>query len=82
MCQYRKNGETKTKARANLKAFFVEHTGTFGDGALAPDDTVQDLLDFWFQKMEKTEGGPGSETLGHYRSHVRWVLAIFKASPK
>ena len=23
--QYRKNGETKTKARANLKAFFVEH---------------------------------------------------------
>jgi hypothetical protein len=35
--QYRKNGETKNKARANLKAFFVEHTGTFGDGALAPD---------------------------------------------
>ena len=72
--QYRKNGETKTKARANLKAFFVEHTGTFGDGALAPDDTVQDLLDLWFEKMEQAEGGPSAETLGYYRSHVRWVL--------
>lgn len=72
--QYRKNGETKTKARANLKAFFVEHTGTFGDGALSPDDTVQDLLDLWFMKMEKAEGGPSSATLGYYRSHVRWVL--------
>jgi integrase len=72
--QYRKNGETKTKAKNNLKAFFVEHTGTFGDGALAPDDTVQDLLDLWFDKMELTEGGPSSETLVYYRSHVRWVL--------
>ena len=72
--QYRKNGETKTKARANLKAFFVEHTGTFGDGALAPDDTVQDLLDLWFKKMEQADGGPRAETLGYYRSHVRWIL--------
>lgn len=72
--QYRKNGETKNKARANLKAFFVEHTGTFGDGALAPDDTVQDLLDLWFKKMEQSDGGPSAETLGHYRYHVRWVL--------
>ena len=72
--QYRKNGETKNKARANLKAFFVEHTGTFGDGALAPDNTVQDLLDLWFEKMEKAGGGPSAETLGYYRSHVRWVL--------
>lgn len=72
--EYRKNGETKTKAKNNLKAFFVEHTGTFGDGALAPDDTVQDLLDLWFDKMELTEGGPSSETLVYYRSHVRWVL--------
>src|SRR3546814_6060089 len=51
--QYRKNGETKTKAKNNLKAFFVEHTGTFGDGALAPDDTVQDLLDLWFERSEE-----------------------------
>jgi len=72
--QYRKHGETRTKAKANLKAFFIEHTGTFGDGALAPDDTVQDLLDLWFEKMEQTEGGPSNETLGYYRSHVRWVL--------
>lgn len=72
--QYRKNGETKNKARTNLKAFFVEHTGTFGDGALAPTDTVQDLLDLWFEKMEKAEGGPSAETLGYYRSHLRWVL--------
>lgn len=72
--QYRKNGETKNKARANLKAFFVEHTGTFGDGALAPDDTVQDLLDLWFRKMEESDGGPSSETLRYYRYHVRWVL--------
>lgn len=72
--QYRKNGETKTKARANLKAFLVEHTGTFGDGALSPDDTVQDLLDVWFKKMEQADGGPSPETLGYYRSHVRWVL--------
>jgi hypothetical protein len=72
--QYRKNGETKNKARANLKAFFVEHTGTFGDGALAPDDTVQDLLNLWFEKMQQAEGGPSAETLGYYRSHVRWVL--------
>ena len=43
--EYRKSGETKNKARANLKAFFVDHTGTFGDGAIAPDDTVQQLLD-------------------------------------
>ena len=56
--QYRKNGETKTKARANLKAFFVEHTGTFGDGALTPDDTVQDLLDLWFKKMEQADVRP------------------------
>ena len=72
--QYRKNGETKTKAWVNLKAFFVEHTGTFGDGALAPDDTVQDLLDLWFKKMEQADGGPRAETLGYYRSHVRWIL--------
>lgn len=72
--QYRKNGETKNKARTNLKAFFVEHTGTFGDGALAPTDTVQDLLELWFEKMEQTEGGPSAETLGYYRSHLRWVL--------
>jgi integrase len=72
--QYRKNGETKNKATANLKAFFIEHTGTFGDGALAPDDTVQDLLDLWFEKMEQAEGGPSAETVGYYRSHVRWVL--------
>lgn len=72
--QYRKNGETKTKATANLKSFFVEHTGTFGDGAIAPDDTVQDLLDLWFLKMEQADGGPRPETLGYYRSHVRWVL--------
>src|SRR3546814_498426 len=72
--QYRKNGETKTKAKNNLKTFFVEHTGTFGDGALAPDDTVQDLLDLWFEKMEQAEGGPSAETLGYYRSHLRWVL--------
>ena len=72
--EYRKSGETKTKAKANLKAFFVEHTGTFGDGALAPDDTVQHLLDFWFEKMEKAEDGPREETLSYYRSHVRWVL--------
>jgi integrase len=72
--EYRKSGETRSKAKANLKAFFVEHTGTFGDGALAPDDTVQHLLDFWFEKMEKAEGGPRTETLTYYRSHVRWVL--------
>ncbi|NUO36505.1 MAG: tyrosine-type recombinase/integrase [Dermatophilaceae bacterium] len=72
--QYRKNGETKNKARTNLKAFFVEHTGTFGDGALAPTDTVQDLLELWFEKMEQAEGGPSAETLGYYRSHLRWVL--------
>ena len=72
--QYRKSGETKTKAKANLKAFFVEHTGTFGEGVLAPDDNVQRLLDFWFENMERAEGGPSSETLGHYRSHIRWVL--------
>ena len=62
--QYRKNGETKNKARANLKAFFVEHTGTFGDGALAPDDTVQDLLDLWFKKMEQADGGPARRLWG------------------
>lgn len=52
MRQYRKIGESKTKAKANLKAFFVEYTGTFGDGALAPEDTVQRLVDPWFEKME------------------------------
>lgn len=72
--EYRKSGETKNKARANLKAFFVEHTGTFGDGAIAPDDTVQQLLDLWFAKMEKADGGPNSETLERYRYHMRWVL--------
>ena len=72
--EYRKSGETKNKARANLKAFFVEHTGTFGDGAIAPDDTVQELLDLWFAKMEKSDGGPNSETLERYRYHMRWVL--------
>jgi integrase len=72
--EYRKSGETKTKAKNNLKAFFVEHTGTFGDGALAPDDTVQRLLDFWFDKAEQSEAGPSSETLERYRSHMRWVL--------
>lgn len=72
--EYRKSGETKNKARANLKAFFVEHTGTFGDGAIAPDDTVQELLDLWFAKMEKADGGPNSETLERYRYHMRWVL--------
>lgn len=72
--EYRKSGETKTKAKSKLKAFFVEHTGTFGDGALAPDDNVQRLLDLWFEKMEQAEGGPSNETLGYYRSHVRWVL--------
>lgn len=72
--EYRKSGETKTKAKINLKAFFVEHTGTFGDGALAPDDNVQRLLDLRFEKMERAEGGPSKETLGYYRSHLRWVL--------
>ena len=72
--EYRKSGETKTKAKSNLKAFFVEHTGTFGDGALAPDDNVQRLLDLWFEKMEQAQGRPSKETLGYYRSHVRWVL--------
>jgi integrase len=72
--QYRKNGETKNKARTNLKAFFVEHTGTFGDGALAPTNTVQNLLDLWFEKMDHAEDGPSAETLGYYRSHLRWVL--------
>jgi hypothetical protein len=72
--QYRKSGATKNKAKANLKAFFGEHTGTFGDGVLAPDDTVEHLLDFWFERMERAEGSPSSETLGHYRSHIRWVL--------
>ncbi len=72
--EYRKSGETKNKARANLKAFFVEHTGTFGDGAIAPDDTVQELLDLWFAKMEKAGGSPNSETLKRYRYHLRWVL--------
>jgi len=72
--EYRKSGETKTKAKSNLKAFFVEHTGTFGDGALAPDDNVQRLLDLWFEKLEQAQGGPSKETLGYYRSHVRWVL--------
>ncbi|MGN6252586.1 MAG: tyrosine-type recombinase/integrase [Marmoricola sp.] len=71
--EYRKSGETKNKARANLKAFFVEHTGTFGDGAIAPDDTVQELLDLWFAKMEKT-GSPTPETLAAYKHHLRWVL--------
>jgi hypothetical protein len=71
--QYRKNGETKNKARANLKAFFVEHTGTFGDGAIAPDATVQELLDLWFAKMEKA-GSPTSATLAAYQYHLRWVL--------
>jgi integrase len=72
--EYRKSGETKNKARANLKAFFVEHTGTFGDGAIAPDDTVQELLDLWFAEMEKSNGSPNSETLERYRYHLRWVL--------
>lgn len=72
--EYRKSGETKNKARANLKAFFVEHTGTFGDGPIAPDDTVQELLDLWFAKMEKAGGSPNSETLERYRYHLRWVL--------
>lgn len=72
--EYRKSGETKNKARANLKAFFVEHTGTFGDGAIAPDDTVQELLDLWFAKMENSDGSPNSETLERYRYHLRWVL--------
>lgn len=72
--EYRKSGETKNKARANLKAFFVEHTGTFGDGAIAPDDTVQELLDLWFAKMEMAGGSPNSETLERYRYHLRWVL--------
>jgi integrase len=72
--EYRKSGETKNKARANLKAFFVEHTGTFGDGAIAPDDTVQELLDLWFAEMEKADGSPNSETLERYRYHLRWVL--------
>jgi integrase len=71
--EYRKSGETKNKARANLKAFFVEHTGTFGDGAIAPDDTVQELLDLWFAKMEKA-GSPTPTTLAAYRYHLRWVL--------
>lgn len=75
--EYRKSGETKNKARANLKAFFVEHTGTFGDGAIAPDDTVQQLLDLWFAKMEKA-GRPTSETLRAYRYHLRWVLDLDK----
>lgn len=63
VCEHCKSGETKDKARANLKAFFVEHTGTLGDGAIAPDDTVQELLDLWFAKMEKAGGSPNSETL-------------------
>lgn len=71
--EYRKSGETKNKARGNLKAFFVEHTGTFGDGAIAPDDTVQELLDLWFAKMEKA-GRPTPETLAAYKYHLRWVL--------
>ena len=37
---------------------------------------MQDLLDLWFDKMEKAEGGPSNETLGYYRSHVRWVLVV------
>lgn len=72
--EYRKSGETKNRARANLKTFFVEHTGTFGDGAIAPDDTVQELLDLWFAKMEQAGGSPNSETLERYRYHLRWVL--------
>jgi len=71
--EYRKSGETKNKARANLKAFFVEHTGTFGDGAIAPDDTVQELRALWFAKMEKA-GSPTPETLAAYKYHLRWVL--------
>lgn len=71
--EYRKSGQTKNKARANLKAFFVEHTGTFGDGAIAPDDTVQELLDLWFAKMAKA-GSPTPTTLAAYRYHLRWVL--------
>lgn len=45
-----------------------------GDGALAPDDNVQRLLDFWFDKAELSEAGPSHQTLERYRSHVRWVL--------
>ncbi len=70
---YAKSGETRTNAKSNLTAFFVEHTGTFGDGALASDDTVQRLLDSWFEKAQQSEAGPSSETLERYRCHMRWV---------
>lgn len=56
--EYRKSGETKTKAKSNLKAFFVGHTGTFGDGALAPDDNVQGLLDLWVREDGAGRGRP------------------------
>jgi hypothetical protein len=51
--EYRKSGETKTKAKNNLKAFFTTHTGTFGDGLIQPEDSVQHLLDLWFEKAER-----------------------------
>src|SRR3546814_20838488 len=70
--QYRKNGETKTKAKNNLEAFFVEHTGTFGNGEHAPDDTVQDLLALWLDQKTLTDGEPTSETPVYSRPPVHW----------
>jgi hypothetical protein len=74
ICSLGRSSKGPGEAVANLKAFLLEHTGNFGDGVLLPDDNVQRLLDFWFEKMGSAEGRPSSETLGHYRSHVRWVL--------
>lgn len=83
--EYRKSGETKTKtkARANLKAFFAEHTGTFGDGLIRPDDSVQRLLDLWFEQAERAAderprdlagSAPNRQTHAAYRYHLRWLL--------
>ena len=81
--EYRKSGETKAKAKSNLKAFFTKHTGTFGDGLIQPDDTVAHLLDVWFETAEKEADerprelagrAPNRETLAAYRYHLRWVL--------
>ena len=81
--EYRKSGETKAKAKSNLKAFFTKHTGTFGDGLIQPDDTVAHLLDVWFETAEKEADerprelagrAPNRETLAAYRYHRRWVL--------
>ncbi|MEQ6902027.1 tyrosine-type recombinase/integrase [Nocardioides sp. YIM 152588] len=72
--EYRKAGASKNKAKDNLKRFFAEHTGTFGDEILTGEDTVLYLLELWFEKMEQAGGSPNRQTLKHYQSHVRWVL--------